>query len=1306
MSRLSFRSRVKAAWSRSSHTGAPPAGTTRKSALRSTRGNHLEPLEDRAMLAVMVPDGFENSTYVAGLSLATSMEFAPDGRLFIAEKTGQVRIVENGVLLPEPFLTVVPDTRAENGLGAIAFDKDYATNGYFYVYYTADDNGTIKTRVSRFSVSTNNPNMADPQSEVVLVDGIGTPDGYHNGGAMHFAADGMLYIGIGDGAQAHLAQDLGSLNGKVLRINPTAENIIPHDNPFVGVPGARPEIYALGFRNPFTFNTHPDGRIYINDVGLITAEEINLLVAGGNYGWPAAEGAVNDPLFMDPLYSYAHDENGAAAIAGSVFYTGTEFPPEYQDNYFFMDFVFGTLDRLHLDEHGAVHVESFATGIFTPVDLDLGPDGSLYYLTAFGGTVGKISFVGDTNRRPIANGTADIQHGTGPLLVHFTAAGSYDPDNDTLIYEWDFGDGSPPAYGLEVTHTYTSSGIFLARVTVRDPEGAESTSQEIKIAVDETPPVASINITAPHVYYQGGDVIYFSGTASDLEDGVLPASAYRWTIQLHHNDIVHPGLGPLVGVTEGVFQVAERNAPAARPGEVPATLWYRITLTVTDSSGLEHTTFVDIHPQLAEVTLTTNVTGLGLDLDGGFVPGGGTFTAVAGIRRTIGAPAIQTLGTKTYVFERWEHGGDQVQEIRSPATDTVYRAIYREAASEELASLHFVAGLYEDILRRSGEPTGLSGWIEALRSGASRSEIVLAFWNSAEHHTLQIQDMYVRAFQRPPHEHELLLWLDRFSAGDDSTDLAHELFTSQTFFDLGGRNSPQGFVNTLHSLFNVTRNQANTARWTELLTASTANRPLVLNEFFASAEYLDQSLTTWHRKLFGKLPTETQLADWQLQINSGGYDLTAVVRGIFESRAYLNHRVSGSVIIALYDNLLNRAPSVEELQAWTQQLQAGLTPEALVSTIYNSPERGRLFIKQTYTRLLERLPSSNEITKWLDQLETGVSEHEFLQAVVTSPEYVSQYAEHADYVASLFRKLLRRSADLPSLQFLTGQLVTEADRGQIAGQILNSPERLTLEIQTRFQSLLNRPASSEELEFVQQEVERSGIDVTLPQLTIGLATSEHYFTFGFAQGSGIDGAETHQFIVSLYSNLLRRSPSEGELQHWLEIVGLGMYRHDVAANFVDSAEYLNLLITDTYQDIFGRSPADEEAQQAFEVVSQNRTGLIEELLASSEFSTLYADNLDFLQGVYQEAFARSLDGLGQAYWLPLLEQGSSRADLVGQILATEDYWQQVIHDEYQSLLQRPADSLGLNYWLPHLTAGNKTVHDLTISLLASDEFYG
>jgi glucose/arabinose dehydrogenase len=317
------------------------------------------------------------------------MEFAPDGRLFVCLQGGTLRVIKNGALLPTPFLTVSVDSSGERGLLGVTFDPDFATNHFVYVYYTVATSPR-HNRVSRFTAS-GDVALANSEAVILELDNLSTATN-HNGGAIHFGPDGKLYIAVGENANGSNSQTLSNLLGKVLRIN--ADGTIPTDNPFFNTTGARKEIWALGLRNPFTFAFQPGtNRLFINDVGQNTWEEINDGIAGSNYGWPTTEGPTSNPSFRSPLFSYGHGSTSTTgcAIVGGGFYNPTtvQFPASYVGKYFFADLCTGWVRLFDPSNNTA---SDFATGIANPVDLKVAADGSLYYLSIGSAAVFRIQY--------------------------------------------------------------------------------------------------------------------------------------------------------------------------------------------------------------------------------------------------------------------------------------------------------------------------------------------------------------------------------------------------------------------------------------------------------------------------------------------------------------------------------------------------------------------------------------------------------------------------------------------------------------------------------------------------------------------------------------------------------------------------------------------------------------------------------------------------------------------------------------------------------------------------------------------------
>ncbi|MEW4488712.1 PQQ-dependent sugar dehydrogenase [Thalassoglobus sp. JC818] len=324
---------------------------------------------------IRVADGYEVETILTGLDGATALEVLPDGRILICEQTGKVRVVENGKLLPEPFVTLPVDSSWERGVIGVTVDPEFPKVPYVYVCWVAAD-PYPHHRVSRFEAD---GNVAIASSEKVLLVGDNqnemggkVPNG-HQGGALHFGPDGDLFIGIGEQTAGEPAQHLDTFLGKILRIN--KDGSIPADNPLLDqTSGKYQAIWASGARNPFTFAFRKsDGLMLINDVGG-KFEEVNRGVKGVNYGWPTVDHGPqpSDSQYAGPVHWYPQ-----ASISGGDF-APKEFSSKWEGDYFFADFVHGWIKRLNPDQPD--QVSDFAAGLRRPVDLRFGDDGSLYVL--------------------------------------------------------------------------------------------------------------------------------------------------------------------------------------------------------------------------------------------------------------------------------------------------------------------------------------------------------------------------------------------------------------------------------------------------------------------------------------------------------------------------------------------------------------------------------------------------------------------------------------------------------------------------------------------------------------------------------------------------------------------------------------------------------------------------------------------------------------------------------------------------------------------------------------------------------------
>ena len=348
--------------------------------------------------AATLPQGFTDSRIVSGLTDPTDMEFAPDGRLFVAEEAGKVRIAKpDGTLATFLDISAKVDAAGERGLQALTFDPGFSTNRYVYLHYTKKATSTTPAH-NRVVRVTANGNKVVAGSEKLILRLNNQTATNHMGGALDFGKDGKLYIATGDNARGAVAQQPTNLLSKMLRINKSGT--IPTDNPFYATASANNRaIWALGLRNPFKFAVQPaTGTIFVNDVGEDAWEEINRGQAGANYGWPVHEGAANDPPYVDPIFAYGHDGDPATtgcAITGGAFYNPTTllFPTGYEGDYFFADFCGGWIRSL---DPATGQASGFATGLEKPIDLEVSKAGELYYLSRdTTGLVGKIGYAGN-----------------------------------------------------------------------------------------------------------------------------------------------------------------------------------------------------------------------------------------------------------------------------------------------------------------------------------------------------------------------------------------------------------------------------------------------------------------------------------------------------------------------------------------------------------------------------------------------------------------------------------------------------------------------------------------------------------------------------------------------------------------------------------------------------------------------------------------------------------------------------------------------------------------------------------------------
>jgi glucose/arabinose dehydrogenase len=727
----------------------------------------LSPVEEAE--ASTLPSGFRESTVFSGLTQPTNVEFASDGRVFVAEKSGLIKVFDS---LSDTTPTTFADLRTnvynywDRGLLGMVLDPDFPAKPYVYVLYTYDHVLNDPAPPPRWGTAgVSSDPCADPEGNGCVVSGrlskltasgntmTGTENVLiedwcqqypsHSIGALAFGADGALYASGGDGASfgfvdygqvgnpcgdppaeggALRSQDLRTsgdpvgLNGTILRVDPET-GAARTGNPLIGDadPNAR-RIIAYGLRNPFRIDIRPGtNEVWAGDVGWGDWEEIDRVADPGggveNFGWPCYEGTprqsgydganlnICENLYnagasavTNPYFEYHHNNRvvpgemcptGSSAIAGIAFafYQGGPYPDEYDGALFFAD---NSRDCIWVMQKGANDlpapglIRTFVAGAANPVDIEISPGGELFYVDFDGGTIRWIQDTTTTaNQPPTAKATASPTSGNPPLTVNFDGSSSSDPDpGDTLTYAWDLdGDGAyDDSTSQKPTYTYQTAGKYNVNLKVTDSQGLSDVldqDQQLTISVGNTPPQATIKTPAAGTTWKVGDVINFEGSASDTQDGQLPASRLSWELIQHHcpsNCHTHP-IQTFVEVASGSFNAPDHEYPS----------YLELRLTATDSGGLKDTESVRLDPKTVALTFQSSPSGFQLTLNGSSAPATFTRTVIVGSNNSIIAPSPQRKGTKNYVFGSWSDGGAQTHNITAPTTATTYTAKYLQS---------------------------------------------------------------------------------------------------------------------------------------------------------------------------------------------------------------------------------------------------------------------------------------------------------------------------------------------------------------------------------------------------------------------------------------------------------------------------------------------------------------------------------------------------------------------------------------------------------------------------------------------------
>jgi glucose/arabinose dehydrogenase len=583
---------------------------------------------------------FVEEVVLRDLPISTALAFASPERAYLAIKVGVVRVVDKGKLLPTPFIDIqsIVNKTTDRGLLGIAVDPSFPQRPFIYLSYVYDPPGfpqdssdprviqiarvtadaskdyavavpdSLEIIVGKSSTAENmapavpagDPNIPERASCMTGLTMDGTPiedciacDALsHTAGTLAFGANRVLFASLGDGADYNgptrvglRTQDLNSLSGRVLRIDPDTGGGLP-DNPWFDPsnPGSnRSRTWAYGFRNPFRITLRPkSGDVFIGDVGTSYYEEINT-GKGANFGWPCYEGGFLDrnqqegeattsmqqvgyrshPRTIDfcrqmyaqgqgavrkPLYTYRHpyDSTGkdlGASVTGLAFYEGTVYPEKYRGALFFADYAQRFIRYLTFDAAGTPTAHNFATEVGSnlgAVELFSGPDKNIYAvyidLKTRTSQVRRFKAVGQGNSAPVVRAEVSPTSGAVPLVVRGSASRSYDPDGQGIRFLWDFGDGTTST-DPEPVHVYTTAGTYEVTITVSETTAPFASSKDaFTVRSGQKAPIARIIEPADGTLYEVGKPVSFLGTATTDSPERLSLS---WSILQIHNEHTH-----------------------------------------------------------------------------------------------------------------------------------------------------------------------------------------------------------------------------------------------------------------------------------------------------------------------------------------------------------------------------------------------------------------------------------------------------------------------------------------------------------------------------------------------------------------------------------------------------------------------------------------------------------------------------------------------------------------------------------------------------------------------------------------------
>jgi glucose/arabinose dehydrogenase len=675
--------------------------------------------------ASAVPTDFSLTNIAPSIDRGTAIVQVADGRLFIAELGGDLKTYKSGTVTTLHHFPT-SNARSEQGLFGLVEDPNYASNGWMYVHYFVYVNGGDQDYhvIMRFTLSqplNGTPQYVDGSERLVYrLPNLPSGASRHNGGQLVFGNDGYLWMAKGEGEHQEQAEITTNVFGKIIRIDPYSTSASNDDvNGHYGIPPGnaglpKPEIYAIGFRNPWSFAKDPSSDdLYIGDVG--GTEEINRIIpsqhAGKKFGWGAGgnSGAYNcgDAAYVCPMLWY----NGGAITGVAVKRPlAGNWPSQYVNAVFYSDHNGNWIRYTPIGQNNG---QAFDASGHQPLGLMVGKvDGNLYYCRYNGGGLWQIKYEGPAQVQPAITGQpSDATVNSGNTATFSVAA-----TGNGLAYQWQYQPSGSSTYA-NLADDAVYSGTATATLTIKATEAqagryravaansvGSATSNGALLTVNprNDPPVLAITSPAEGALFTIPEQISFSATATDPEQGALPASAFHWAIELGHRTSptqfhTHP-VTLFDGIKSGSFASTVEAEPSPQ-------VWLLIICSVTDNANNTVKDTVLVYPRLVSLDVKSVPTGLSIVTMDQFRTDT-TIQAAIGNDGRINGNTPQILNATRYDFDHWTFGGavpaglnatDVFQTFKVPDGSAAFTANYR-ATPNPVYAFKAVNGKYVTLL--------------------------------------------------------------------------------------------------------------------------------------------------------------------------------------------------------------------------------------------------------------------------------------------------------------------------------------------------------------------------------------------------------------------------------------------------------------------------------------------------------------------------------------------------------------------------------------------------------------------------------